>query len=154
MQARRASVITEAALSNLKGDWTAKSNNAYVNSIYKYGWRTVKKNRGSVTGLADGQNLWFGVKENLDGTFDITIQVTYFCIKSYSRRITKDNMGINSATRTFLRVRTLPSVYKLNGNVTLKYSKGNFILEYSRNVKKSKKKKDIYRSVVTYKRTD
>jgi tetratricopeptide (TPR) repeat protein len=152
IQARRASVITEAALSKMKGEWTAKSNNAYANVVYNFGWRKKTKNKGSVKGLVDGQDLWFGVRENLDGTFDITIQVTYFCFKSYSRRYVKDNMGISSAVKTFVRVRTLPSTFKLSSNLTLKYSKGEFILEHARDVKKSKKKKVVYRSIVKYRR--
>ena len=150
VQARRSSVITEAALSKMTGDWIAISNNAYVNSVYNAGWRKAVKNKGSVKSLVDGQNLWFGVTENPDGTFDITIQVTYFCFKSYARRNTKDNMGINSASKTFLRVRKMPSAFKINKNVTVKYSKGNFILEYKRDVKKTKKRKIIYRSVIKY----
>lgn len=152
VQARRDSVITEAALSNMKGEWTAKSNNAYVNIIYNYGWRTTKKNKGSVTGLVDGQNLWFGVNENPDGTFDITIQIYYFCFKSYKKLHLKDNKGINFVSRTFLRVRKMPSSFKLSSTETLKYSNGVFTLEYARNDKKSKKKKVIYRSTVKYKR--
>ena len=148
VQGRKISINTERSLIKLSGEWTAKSNDAYIRIVRKRGKHKVKIKR-SQKKLVGGQKLYFAYRENPDGTFDVTIQATYYRFVSYSRMHALSNAGVASIEKTYFKVRKLPSTFKISKNLTVKYSKGTFILFYSRNNKK-KYKTDQYRSTVKY----
>ena len=150
VQARKDSVITEASLSNISGDWSARSNDAYVMRILKFGWKT-KKSKWSQTRLAGEQELWFEFTKNVDGSFNITIQATYFRYLNYSKKPANVKSGIKAVKKNFYSVKKIPSSFKLAKNITLSYKKGVFTLEYAYKSKKGKRT-DVYRSTIKYRK--
>ncbi|MBR3082530.1 MAG: hypothetical protein IKH06_06735 [Clostridiales bacterium] len=150
VQARKDSVITEAVLSSLSGDWTAKSNDAYVMRTLKIGWKK-KKSKYAQTSLIGGQDLWFESTRNVDGSFNITIQATYFRFLNYSKKQANVKTGIKAVKKSFFSVRKMPSSFKLAKNITVKYKKGVITLEYAYDSKKGKRT-DTYRSTVKYRK--
>lgn len=148
IQGRKISIATERSLIKVSGEWTAKSNDAYIKIVRKRGKHKVKIKR-SQKKLVGGQKLYFAYRENPDGTFDITIQATYFRYVSYSRSHTLSNQGVTSFEKTYFKVRKMPESFKINKYLTVRYSKGNFILSYAKNNKK-KYKTDQYRATVKY----
>lgn len=148
IQGRKASIATERSLIKISGEWAAKSNDAYIRIVRKRGKDKVKIKRAQKK-LVGGQTLYLAYKENPDGTFDITIQGTYFRYISYSRMHALSNAGVTSFEKTYFKVRKLPSSFKISKYLNVKYKKGTFILSYAKNNKK-KYKTDQYRSTVKY----
>ena len=150
VQARKDSVITEASLSTLSGDWAARSNDAYVMRTLKIGWKK-KKSKYAQTSLVGGQELWFESSRNVDGTFNITIQATYFRYLNYSKKPANVKTGVKSVKKSFFSVRKIPSSFKLSKYISVKYKKGVLTLEYAYDSKKGKRT-DTYRSTVKYRK--
>ena len=150
VQARKNSVITEASLNNLSGDWTAKSNDAYVMRILKIGWKK-KKSKWSQTRLVGDQELWFEFTKNVDGSFNITIQATYYRFLNYSKKQANVKSAVKAVKKSFYSVKKMPSSFKLAKNITVKYKKGVITLEYAYKSKKGKRT-DVYSSTIKYRK--
>ncbi len=147
IQGRKAIVNARLTLENVKGNWGVKANTITVkhsdSNTTPYEWRS--------TYPWEGQYVKVSFTQNTNGTFNITIEVTFGAYTNFSYYSYDLNRELKTVKKTYKNQKKLPTSMKLDSNTTLKYSSGTFSLAYSKYVK-SGTATNQFNSSVTYKK--
>ena len=147
IQGRKTYCSAMLTLSRVEGSWTAVSNNVYVKNItktrfYKWTRKYYLKN------LQTNQYITIKSSDNADGTFNLTVTV------SYVRFTTPSLTGASYTTETkeLNNIKSFPATIKFGSGAKLTYKNGKYTLTYAKNTKSGKSVKNQYRSTVVYKK--
>ncbi len=150
VQTRKRNISSRIALAQLTGTYNAIKNDT---TVRKYS--SKKKWKGwNLRGIGDGQFVSLTCTANSDGTYNVTGTVTFWKYIKYSNSSSVMHNSGHQYVRLPIKldhITKFPSKITLDKGCTLTYKKGEFVLNYQRTVKSGKKKKTVYKSIVTYK---
>ena len=106
-----------------------------------------------MSSLQAGQYVDFSYTDNGNGTFDITVEATYYRFLNYSMISSSVKSEITTARVTLKNQKKFPTTVKLGGGATLKLKNGIYTLSYSKNQKVSKNNKNEFRTTVNYRKS-
>ena len=127
---RKVHVDARVTLERAKGNYEVKSNIIYVKRTETAGYSDEKYAPNPM----DGQYLTLSFTMNSNGTFDITIELTYARYVNYSYYSSDAKTELRTITKTFKKQKKLPTSIKLDNNTTLRFAKSVFTLVYTKNV--------------------
>lgn len=147
VQGRKAHVNARLTLENVKGNWSAKTNTIFVKHTESEGY----SHQWNASYVWEGQYITLSFTQNTNGTFNITVEVTFGAYTNYSYYSYDLNHELKTYKKTYKNQKQLPTSMKLDNNATLKYSSGAFKVVYSKYVK-SGSATNQFGSTVTYKK--
>lgn len=135
------------AFATVCGEWSPTKN--YIES------RNVYKRNGSwdswyIDETLSDQSLEITCYLNSDGTVTIKGSVSFYRFTDYSSLSAYCEATKTTENFTISNLKSIPSSYNIDSNTTLKYSNGNFSLEYSMRDNYSTYFYNLYNSSITF----
>ena len=146
IQARKTYCNAKNNFSKVNGTWNATSNNCYVKNITKYSFGRYTR-KYYLKNLQQGQYITINYSENGDGTFNMSVSVTYVRFASPSLFGAK----YYTESKDLTNIKSFPSTVKFSSGAKITFKSNKYVLTYSKNTK-SGRVKNQYRSTITYKK--
>ena len=144
---RMSSLNNAGAFTSVCGKWAPTKNYIETRNVYD---RTGSWDGWYIDEVISDQSLEIYCYLNSDGTVTIKGNISFYRYTDYSSLAAYCNATKTTKSFTISNLKSIPSSYNIDSNTILKYSNGNFVLEYSVRDNYSAHFHNLYKSSVTF----
>ena len=148
VQQKKANISSRISLVKMSGTYYPSSNNITMTKYKK----KKKLQWWYAIGIWSNQYVQLSYTENDNGTFDVSGYVQFQRYTKFAKKKSKIKKGVYKLPINLKQITKFPNKIQLAKGVTLTYSNGLFVVNYSKTTK-SGKNKIVYKSRVAYKKS-